>query len=505
MILGEERAATGIMAATLDDLFRRAGVRDPDALALADPPNRMSFLGTAPRNLTYGEADRAISALAARLRELGLQTDSPVATQLPNTVEGVIAFLGILRAGMIAVPLPLLWRREEIVAALSKVSAKAIITFSHIGGVGHAAIAMGAAAELFTVRYVCGFGADLPDGMIDLDDIFNPDAAGTSEISSRPGVTAAHLAAATFGSDSAGIVVLARSHSELVAGGLSIFLECGGPQGENFLSTIPPSSFAGLAVSIMPWLLSGGSLHLHHGFDPATFAEQSRAFRGGSVTLPASTIYSLRAAGFLDDADRVLVALWHGPERLSAAKPWAGRLELVDAIAIGEFGIIAAHRRPNGLPSPIPHGVITAPRGAIGAVTVLETARSDTGTLELRGPMVPLQTFPAGSGHAAGSSDTRGYRDTESVCLLDRNTQTLAVTAPPSGLVSVGGYCFRQGTIEARIAKADPGATVVALPDALLGQRLAGASADRARLYAELDESTVNPLISGAFLPRSTA
>ena len=39
MILGENPRAVGT-AATLDDLFRRAGVRHPESLALADPPCR---------------------------------------------------------------------------------------------------------------------------------------------------------------------------------------------------------------------------------------------------------------------------------------------------------------------------------------------------------------------------------------------------------------------------------------------------------------------------------
>ena len=52
-----------------------------------------------------------ISAIAARLRALGLHTDAVVGVQLPNTVESVLTILGVLRAGMIAAPLPLLWRR----------------------------------------------------------------------------------------------------------------------------------------------------------------------------------------------------------------------------------------------------------------------------------------------------------------------------------------------------------------------------------------------------------
>ena len=46
---------------TLDDLFRRAGVRRPHAVALVDPPNREHFTDGAPRRLTYAQADRVIS------------------------------------------------------------------------------------------------------------------------------------------------------------------------------------------------------------------------------------------------------------------------------------------------------------------------------------------------------------------------------------------------------------------------------------------------------------
>jgi acyl-CoA synthetase (AMP-forming)/AMP-acid ligase II len=98
MILGNGQANGG--GATLDELFRRAGVQDPHALALADPPNRMSFTEGPPRRLTFAAADRAISVFAAKLRGLGLQTDTVVAIHLAATVEYVIALLGVLRAGM---------------------------------------------------------------------------------------------------------------------------------------------------------------------------------------------------------------------------------------------------------------------------------------------------------------------------------------------------------------------------------------------------------------------
>ena len=81
---------------TLDELFRRAAVRSPDAIALADPDDRAEFTGGDPRQLTYAQADRIVWALAERLRTLGLQTDCVIGVQLPNTVEHILTLLGIL-------------------------------------------------------------------------------------------------------------------------------------------------------------------------------------------------------------------------------------------------------------------------------------------------------------------------------------------------------------------------------------------------------------------------
>jgi acyl-coenzyme A synthetase/AMP-(fatty) acid ligase len=95
-----------------------------------------------------------------------------VAIQLPNIVESIVAFLGVLRAGMIALPLPLLWRQEEIVSALRQVGVKAIIGCSRFGQTDQIEIVMQSAVELFSVRHVCGFGPNLPDGIVPLDDVF---------------------------------------------------------------------------------------------------------------------------------------------------------------------------------------------------------------------------------------------------------------------------------------------------------------------------------------------
>ncbi|HEY6861867.1 MAG TPA: class I adenylate-forming enzyme family protein [Pseudolabrys sp.] len=504
MILGEI-SRTADTAVTLDDLFRRVSVRHPDALALADPPNREDFTDGAPRTLSFAQADRAISALAGNLRGLGLQTDTVVAMQLPNTVESIVAILGVLRAGMIAVPIPLLWRQQEIVEALRRVDAKAIVTFPRVGTTAHAELAMQAAVELFPIRHVCSFGPNLPDGIVSLDDVFASRGSDVAAPHTRSGPAAAHVAAITFGLDAKGFIPMARSHVELVAAGLETFLEAGAEADTSLLSAIPISSFAGLALTLVYWLLLGGALHLHHGFDPDAFDAQSGSLTGGTVVLPASALASVAEAGLLRGAHRTIVALWRAPERLASAKPWHDKPALVDVASFGEIGLVAARRGENRLPATIRHGIVNSSRRAPGAPVVIETACSGVGTLALRGRMVSIHAFAPGANCAHPprlSPDSAGYVDTGFACRLDGNAQTLTITARPSGTIAVGGYCFRENLIDALVADADPDATLVALPDSDLGQRLAGTAADRTSLRAKLQAQGINPLISGAFQPR---
>ena len=138
MILGDPAIAATPPApspnpVTIDEVFRRLARRRPDALALADAPNRETFTDGAPRRLTYAEADRMVTAIAGRLRQMGLPTDAIIGIQLPNIVESILAMLGVLRAGMIAASLPLLSRRTEAVAALARIGAKALITCGRVG------------------------------------------------------------------------------------------------------------------------------------------------------------------------------------------------------------------------------------------------------------------------------------------------------------------------------------------------------------------------------------
>jgi AMP-binding enzyme len=499
-----EDASEVAHATTFDELFRRAGVRHPQAVALIDPPNREHFTDGAPRTLSYAEADCLISGFAGRLRALGLHTDSVVAIQLPNTIDGVIALLGTLRAGMIAALLPLLWRQRDIVNALNAIGCKAIITCARAGKHRPAKSAVLAAAELFPIRHICGFGRGLPDGVVPLDDLYAQASTDFVQGPSRPGIAAAHIAVLTFDVTAQCIVPAPRNHAQLIAGGLAPHLEASVGQDAALLSTIPPSSFAGLALGVVPWLLNGGTLALHHGCDARVLAEQCVGLANATVILPGPAVAPMAEAGLLKAPIKSVIALWRAPERLEFCAPWQGGPALIDVAAFGEIGLLAGRRDADGMPALIPYGSVTAPRGVAGAVNVAEIERSKTGTLQMRGPMMPADFFPFGAKQGdALAPDQAGFVDTGFSCRDDGNG--LIITAPPSGIAAIGGYRLSKTAFEAEVAGINPQATILAVPDGLLGERLAGAAADPRQTLATLQTRGTNPLISGAFWPRGEA
>jgi hypothetical protein len=72
-------------------------------------------------------------------------------------------------------------------------------------------------------------------------------------------------------------------------------------------------------------------------------------------------------------------------------------------------------------------------------------------------------------------------------------------------VTAIGGYPFHLNRVDELIAEIDRDATIVALPDADLGQRFAGRAVDRTDLLSKLTKQGVNPLISAAFQPRGAS
>jgi acyl-CoA synthetase (AMP-forming)/AMP-acid ligase II len=514
MILGDPTltsadGARGLGRATISELFQYAARRRPNALALADPANRTSFTDGKPSRLSYAEADRVVAAIAARLRGMGLPTDAVIGIQLPNIVENILAVLGVLRAGMIAAPLPLLWRRADAVTALARVGAKALIVCNRVGANQHGQFALQAAAEVFSIRYVCAFGADLPDGAVSFEDLFSVDTfAHLLPLDRGRDNAAAHVAAVTFDVGESGLVPVARTHSELCAGGLAVILESRLQPEANILSTLLPASFAGLSLTLLPWLFSGGTLVLHHPFDPDLLAWQWREDRCTTLILPGAAAMRLDAAGaFKEAAPNAVIAAWREPQALMQSALWRGsRTALIDVAIFGEAALAPARRGHCGRPAPLSSGAVAVPRDSSSAVTLAELVRTSRGTLAVRGPMVPHHAYPPGV-ERSGLPYFRigGDRavDTGQHFATHPATGAVVLKGAPSGVAAVGGYRFALREIEDAVGRVDPEATLAAVADSVTGQRLVATASDPPAMAAALAAGGVNPIVGGAFTSRS--
>ncbi len=105
-------------APRLDDLVRDAARAHPDKAAFLDRD----------LTLTWAQTDAQIDRCAAGLRALGLEVGDRVALQVGNTLEFPVAYFGILRAGLVAVPANTGYTRDELRHLVADSGARALIT-----------------------------------------------------------------------------------------------------------------------------------------------------------------------------------------------------------------------------------------------------------------------------------------------------------------------------------------------------------------------------------------
>lgn len=489
---------------TLDGLFGRILARRPDALALLDPLDKQRVTSQPPKRLTYAEADRAISALSAHFIEAGLPAHSVVAVQLPNTIEFALTVLAAHRAGLVVALLPLLWRQAELTMALNRIGARAIVTTAKVDGVVHADLAMNAAAEAFSIRHVCGFGNNLPEGMASLDLAMSNQSA-TSRAVIQDGRKAAMI---SFDVTAEGFRPVPRTHLNLIAGGLALSLESDVPQGSTLMSAFAPASFAGVTASLVVWLLTGGTLALHHPFDADVLEQQINEEACDTLIAPAQLALRL---GESDMAQRLpalrhVIGLWRAPEQVASSPQWTcEQATLTDVYLFGEAGLFGARRTADGAPAPIKPGSHGAPREIPGSSIAGEILLTPKGTLALRGPMVTSAAYapPPPPADSLVAQPPRDFVDTDYAARLDRSTGAICITAPPSGIMAVGGYRFLSQDLQEWARRLGQGALLTALPDRLSGHRLAGRAQDNARAREALTALGLNPLMVEAFRDRT--
>ncbi|MBM4328610.1 MAG: long-chain fatty acid--CoA ligase [Deltaproteobacteria bacterium] len=101
--------------------LRQAAERFPNKVAVVEPEAE-------GREWTYERLEELSSALAASLVALGMRPGDRVALWLKNSIEYILSFYGILKAGGVVVPVSAHYGEREVSHQLEVTSAKGVIT-----------------------------------------------------------------------------------------------------------------------------------------------------------------------------------------------------------------------------------------------------------------------------------------------------------------------------------------------------------------------------------------
>lgn len=492
---------------TLDALFRKSAEMHPERLAIVDAADRQEWTSGTPERLTYAEADHIISRIAALFSHLGLAPDHVIALMMPNTSATVLTCLAAWRAGLIVAPIPLTWRSHSIQPALAAIGAKAIVTIDRLEQEDFGTAVRDIAAELFSIRQLLGFGDTLAEGIINIDQAIGEIDTGDEPVEIvRKENAADHVATLTFtGTADGKIVPVPRSHNQWIAAGLMPLLETPIEAGSSILSPFMLTGLSGIGGGLIPWLLSGGTLHTHHFRELAGFADHCSAVKPDTVLCPATLADPLNHIMTNLDLRPNLLAVWPGTHEFQSSAPIQPN-KIVDLTILDELALIARRRGENPRPHPLRLGKIRVPNGGNQALDLVEiksekvengptSKRENRELLSVRGPMAPSTEIM--KSYEFVPTGAKGFLETSILARVRSGEQRTATPVARAGrLMMVGGlplganevddaYSSHEAVRTSRLYVLERNAIVPKLGLAVVPEHAAPFSSDDARDHAD--------------------
>ena len=274
---------------TLDDLFRRNAAATPDVAALIDPPNRAELVGGQGQRFTYAELASTVDRLASGLLKLGLVKDDVIMVQLPNIVELPIVYLAAARLGLIVSPLPVQYRTHELRQTMNVARPRVFITTTNFGGFNYMEMVQSLQPDVPSLKRIIALGADLPSGVVALSDVLS----AAADDAALDVYTAAHSIDAnevfticwTSGTEAEPKGV-PRSHNHWIS---IAYITIDGAQiahGDTLLNPFPMVNMSAIGGMLVPWLLTGGTLVMHHPLNLGLFLAQIKTERVNYTVVP---------------------------------------------------------------------------------------------------------------------------------------------------------------------------------------------------------------------------
>jgi acyl-CoA synthetase len=261
---------------TVQRLFADRVAEFGPELAIVDPPNKRDLVDLEPQRASWNELAEQVDRLAAVLLANGVGEGDILAVQLPNIVELAVAYLAGWRVRAIVSPLPVQFRRHELVELGNIAAIAAFLTSDRIGKRDAAADVVSLRADIPSLRPVLYFGPSRVDGAVNV-------TAAMATVDTAP--VAAYADAHpvdpndciticwTSGTESRPKGV-PRAHYEWLVMSWDTVYSPDLTHDSRILNPFPMVNMAGINGMFLPWLRVGCVLVQHHPFDLPIFLQQ---------------------------------------------------------------------------------------------------------------------------------------------------------------------------------------------------------------------------------------
>ncbi|WP_329537446.1 AMP-binding protein (plasmid) [Streptomyces sp. NBC_01450] len=460
---------------TVAQEFRAVADKYPDHAAVLTPDAR----------LTYAELDRRTDRIAIGLRDLGLRPGDPVLLQVTNNLWTVLAWYGLLKAGLVPVATLAQHRRHEIVEIARQ--AEPVAHLIEPGFRSHDLVALAAevAREQPSLRWLLTIGtASPPPGAVALETleaVGRPDdpavaRAVVEEI--QKAIPADSLAVFQLSGGTTSIPkLIPRLHAEYWYNSRAYAEAIDMDSTSCFAHLLPLVHNAGIVCGLHSAHSVGGCFAL-----ASPEPDQLKSIAGHithTMMSPPLTSMVTKEPGLLESLDALRVFIWvlgPLPADIVAAFETPSR-RIIQMFGMTEGLCLVT---PTASPPEIRHHTVGTPISPLDEVRVYAPGTEDSvppgtqGELCTRGPYTVRGYFRAPERNAEAFTSDGFYRSGDIVVEVPENGLSFyRFEDRIKDLINRGGEKVNAAEIENLLVRhpAVERAAVVAMPDERLGER----------------------------------
>jgi acyl-CoA synthetase (AMP-forming)/AMP-acid ligase II len=236
-------ASNLIQRVNIGDSLTRSAAAHPANLAVVD----------GDRRLTYTEFNQWVNRLANGLLARGYTRGDALAIASGNSAEFLALYYACAKTGVVAVPINLGWRADEVSYVLGHSEARGLAVENRL-------VASMADVKLDGIEMFV-----LPDGLAEIE---GGDAEPECYVEDRDAISYLYTSGTT--SFPKGVV---GTHLGIYLESMSAALDSGWNGGDRFIAMMPMFHTAQINAFCTPAILVGATIHVMHGYDPAVFLD----------------------------------------------------------------------------------------------------------------------------------------------------------------------------------------------------------------------------------------